>query len=122
MAQGFAKAKMAAASSGISAITGLQAALDAKSATGHAHVTADVTGLDSSLAAKQITSEKDAASGYAGLNASSRITKGVDSTDDLIVDSSSKGLILKDSSGHYWRLSLSVLGVLATTDLGTTKP
>jgi hypothetical protein len=72
----------------------------------------------------QKESEKDAASGYAGLNASSRTTKGVDTTDDVIIDLATKGLVLKDTQGtpHYWRLSVSVLGVLTTTDLGTVKP
>lgn len=72
----------------------------------------------------QKESEKDAASGYAGLNASSRTTKGVDTTDDLIVDLAAKGLVLKDTQGtpHYWRVSITTLGVLTTTDLGTTKP
>ena len=72
----------------------------------------------------QATSQKDAASGYAGLNASSRTTKGVDTTDDIIVDLATKGLVLKDTQGtpHYWRVTVSVLGVLTTTDLGTTKP
>lgn len=72
----------------------------------------------------QKESEKDAASGYAGLNASSRTTKGVDTTDDLIVDLATKGLVLKDTQGspHYWRVTISTLGVLVTTDLGTSKP
>lgn len=72
----------------------------------------------------QKESEKDAASGYAGLNASSRTTKGVDTTDDVIIDLATKGLVLKDTQGtpHYWRLSVSNLGVLTTTDLGTSKP
>lgn len=53
-----------------------------------------------------------------------RVTKGTDTTDDLIVDTNSKGLVLKDNAGtpHYWRVSVSTLGVLTTTDLGTTKP
>lgn len=53
-----------------------------------------------------------------------RITKGVDTTDDLIVDSSAKGLVIKDAAGtpHYWRLSVTTAGALVTTDLGTTKP
>lgn len=72
----------------------------------------------------QKESEKDSASGYAGLDASSRTTKGVDTTDDLIVDLATKGLVLKDTQGtpHYWRVTISILGVLTTTDLGTTKP
>lgn len=72
----------------------------------------------------QKESEKNASSGYAGLNSSSRTTKGVDTTDDLIIDLATKGLVLKDtaSPAHYWRISVSTLGVLTTTDLGTTKP
>jgi hypothetical protein len=72
----------------------------------------------------QPIAQKDAASGYAGLNASSRITKGVDSTDDLIVDNSAEGLVLKDTQGtpHYWRIRISNVGALIITDLGTTKP
>jgi hypothetical protein len=50
--------------------------------------------------------------------------KGADTTDDLIVDLATKGLIIKDAAAppHYWRLGISVLGVLITTDLGTVKP
>lgn len=72
----------------------------------------------------QLTAEKDAALGYAGLNAESRVTKGVLTTDDLIVDLATKGLVLKDTQGtpHYWRLTVTTLGVLVTTDLGTTAP
>lgn len=72
----------------------------------------------------QKESEKDAASGYAGLNSVSRTTKGVDTTDDLIVDAAAKGLVLRDSAApaHYWRITVSTLGVLSVTDLGTTKP
>lgn len=70
----------------------------------------------------QIVTEKNAANGYAGLNAVSRTTKGVDTTDDLIVDTTSKGLVLKSPNGHYWRASISNAGVVTWTDLGTTKP
>lgn len=72
----------------------------------------------------QLSSAKDQASGYAGLNASSRVTKGADTADDLIVDLATKGLVLKDTQGtpHYWRVTVSTLGLLVVTDLGTTKP
>jgi len=72
----------------------------------------------------QKESEKDAASGYAGLSAASRTTKGVDTTDDVIIDLATKGLVLRDVADppHYWRVSVNVLGVLATADLGHTKP
>ena len=84
----------------------------------HAHTSATLP------ATIQYTGEKDAASGYAGLNSSSRTTKGVDTTDDLIVDLASKGLVLKDTQGtpHYWRVTITTLGALTTADLGTTKP
>jgi len=53
-----------------------------------------------------------------------RSSRGVATTDDLIVDLATKGLVLKDTQGtpHYWRVTISTLGVLTTTDLGTTKP
>jgi len=72
----------------------------------------------------QASTQKNAANGYAGLNASSRVTKGVDTTDDLIVDSATKGLVLKDTQAtpHYWRITVNNVGVLVITDLGTTKP
>lgn len=72
----------------------------------------------------QEVSEKNAANGYAGLNAASRTTKGVDTTDDVVIDLATKGLVLKDTQAtpHYWRVTISTLGVLTTTDLGTTKP
>jgi hypothetical protein len=72
----------------------------------------------------QKESEKNAASGYAGLNSVSRTTKGVDTTDDIIVDLATKGLVLKDTQGtpHYWRLTVSNVGALVITDVGTTKP
>lgn len=70
----------------------------------------------------QNTSQKNTANGYAGLNAVSRITKGVDTTDDVIVDDTAKGLVLKSPNGHYWRGTISNAGVVTWTDLGTTKP
>lgn len=72
----------------------------------------------------ELTSAKDSASGYAGLNAASRTTKGADTTDDIIVDLATKGLVLKDTQGtpHYWRVTVSTLGALVVSDLGTSKP
>jgi hypothetical protein len=48
----------------------------------------------------------------------------VDTTDDIIIDSSSTGLVLKDAAGtpHYWRVTVDTSGNLQTADLGTTKP
>lgn len=82
------------------------------------------TEVDALLTAKEAIANKNANSGYAGLNASGRVTKGTDTTDDVIVDLATKGLVLKDTAGtpHYWRVTISTTGVLTTTDLGTTKP
>lgn len=56
--------------------------------------------------------------------AGARTLKGVLATDDVIIDLAAKGLVLKDTQAtpHYWRVSVSVLGVLTTTDLGTALP
>ncbi|NCW13083.1 MAG: hypothetical protein EBV82_07980 [Chitinophagia bacterium] len=67
------------------------------------------------------TTAKNAANGYAGLNNVSRTTKGVDTTDDIIVDNASKGLVLKNGSTYY-RVTVNGSGVLVVTNLGTTKP
>jgi hypothetical protein len=79
---------------------------------------ADKTKLDGA----EIQSNKDAVSGYAGLNAVSRTTKGVDTVDDIVVDSITKGLVLKSPNGNYWRATISNLGVVTWTNLGATKP
>jgi len=70
----------------------------------------------------ELTTHKNAVSGYAGLNGVSRTIKGVDTTDDVITDSTTKGPVLKSPNGHYWRGTISNLGVVTWTDLGTTKP
>lgn len=70
----------------------------------------------------QVDTEKDAANGYAGLNSDSRTRKGVDTDDDLIVDLTTKGLVLKSPNDHYWRMTIDDLGVVTFDDLGTTKP
>lgn len=51
-----------------------------------------------------------------------RMAKGVDAKDDLIVDDDTLGAVLKSSDGHYWRITVNTAGALTTTDLGTTKP
>lgn len=86
-----------------------------------------ITGTPTTLAGYgitdgQSTSQKDSPSGYAGLNSVSRTTKGVDTTDDVITDSTTKGIVMKSANGHYWRSSISNVGVVTWTDLGTTKP
>lgn len=94
----------------------------------HAQIDTAVTASTNHIAAAsphsghEVTTAKDAASGYAGLNAASRTTKGVITTDDLIVDLATKGPVIKDSAGHYWRLGITTLGVPTWTDLGTSAP
>ena len=51
-----------------------------------------------------------------------RITNGIDTTDEIIVDSTTAGLVLKSPNLHYWRATISNAGVVTWTDLGTTKP
>jgi hypothetical protein len=43
---------------------------------------------------------------------------------ELIVNTSLKGLILKDNQAtpHYWRVTISNVGVLLTADIGTAPP
>lgn len=43
---------------------------------------------------------------------------------DITITNSAKGLVLKDTAGtpHYWRLSVSTLGVITATDIGTSPP
>jgi hypothetical protein len=48
-----------------------------------------------------------------------RMTKGVDSIDDLI---STKGIVLQSPNLHYWRATISNTGTVTWTDLGLTKP
>ena len=47
---------------------------------------------------------------------------GVDTTDDVIIDNASAGLVLKDTDGVYWRFQVNTSGALVTTNLGSTKP
>ena len=87
-----------------------------------------ITGTPTSIAGYgitdpvELTTNKNNASGYAGLNSVSRTTKGVDTTDDVITDSTTKGPVMKSPNGHYWRAAISNAGVVTWTDLGTTKP
>lgn len=74
-----------------------------------------ITGTPTTLAGYGIT---DAAQ----LNGVGRITVGVDTTDDIITDSTTTGPVMKSPNGHYWRAAISNLGIVTWTDLGTTKP
>jgi hypothetical protein len=86
-----------------------------------------ITGKPTTLAGygitdAQSTSQKDVANGYAGLNATSRIVKGVKTTDYVVIDSTTAGLTLKSPNGHYWVSSISNVGAITWTDVGTTSP
>lgn len=81
-----------------------------------------VNNIISDIANVENTANKDQANGYAGLNAASRITKGVDTTDYVIVDSSTNGFTAKSPNGHYWVMTISNAGAVTWTDVGTTKP
>lgn len=48
-----------------------------------------------------------------------RSSRGVDSTDYLITTS---GLVLQSPNAHYWVATISNLGIVTWTDVGTTKP
>jgi len=43
---------------------------------------------------------------------------------DIVFTDTTKGIILKDSQAtpHYWRVTISNVGAIVTTDLGTTYP
>jgi hypothetical protein len=81
-----------------------------------------VNDITTNLSGVELSANKDVAGGYAGLNGAGRTTKGVDTTDDLIVDDAAQGLVLKSPNGHYWRAAISNAGAVTWTDLGTTKP
>ena len=46
----------------------------------------------------------------------------IETTNHIVIDNSSSGVVLKDTAGHYWRLKVSTSGVVSTEDLGTNKP
>jgi hypothetical protein len=70
----------------------------------------------------ELTTRKDAANGYAGLSSVSRTTKGVSTTDYIVADSSTKGFTMKSPNGHYWVATISNVGAVTWTDVGTTSP
>lgn len=51
-----------------------------------------------------------------------RLALGIDTTDDLIVTVTTKGLVLRSPNGKYWRATISDAGVVTWADLGLTKP
>lgn len=48
----------------------------------------------------------------------------IEADNDIVMTSTSKGLVLKDNAGtpHYWRVTINSAGTLVTTDLGTSPP
>jgi len=48
--------------------------------------------------------------------------KNIETEGDVMVDNSARGIVLKDTAGHYWRIKISPAGVISGMDLGTTKP
>jgi len=65
---------------------------------------------------------------YSGIDAGgnggngNRWGSGIDTTDDVIIDDSDSGLVLKSPDGHYWRVQVTNAGALTITDVGTSKP
>lgn len=51
-----------------------------------------------------------------------RITNGIDTTDEIIVDSTTAGIVLKSPDLNYWRATISNAGVVTWTNIGATKP
>ena len=51
-----------------------------------------------------------------------RSSRGVSTTDYIITDSTTAGPVMKSPNGHYWVATISNLGVVTWTDVGTTKP
>jgi hypothetical protein len=72
--------------------------------------------------ATSVNSLIDAFNGVDSTGGGNRWRGGIDTTDDIIIDDSDSGLVLKDTDGVYWRVQISTAGALTTTSLGTTKP
>lgn len=75
--------------------------------------------------AMRITSQGKAGIGTTSPSEKLTVAGRIRSTNsDIAIESSSRGLILKDTQAtpHYWRITISNAGVLTTTDVGTTLP
>lgn len=70
----------------------------------------------------ELTTHKDTTNGYAGLNAQTRVDKGLTTTDYIIAASSTKGFTMQSPNGHYWVATISNIGTVTWTDVGTTSP
>lgn len=89
----------------------------------------DFINTATSVAWSNVTGTPTTVSGYgitdaATLGAGSRVEQGTDTTDDIIIDDYTKGIVLKDNNGppHYWRITVNNSGTLIVADIGTTKP
>ena len=70
--------------------------------------------------ATNVNATQDLIAGNGGTG--NRFHGGVDTTDDIIIDDSDSGLVLKSPDGTYWRIQVTDLGALTITNLGATKP
>ena len=84
----------------------------------------EIADLTAALANVVIPIQEDRIQILEVVNALARATKGIDTTDDLIVDLATKGLVLKDTQAtpHYWRVTVDNAGALVISDVGTAKP
>lgn len=46
----------------------------------------------------------------------------IDTDNDIIVENTLKGIVLRSPNLHYWRATISNAGVVTWTDLGLTRP
>jgi hypothetical protein len=64
---------------------------------------------------------KDAALTRLHTEAAQLVNGILDGGNDAVYESG-VGPILKDTAGHYWRLSVTTAGAVITTDLGIDRP
>lgn len=60
--------------------------------------------------------------GITNPNAKLEVSGVIVASSDLVSDNSANGLVLKSPNDHYWRLTISNIGVITWTDIGTTRP
>lgn len=46
----------------------------------------------------------------------------IETEQNIVIDNSASGLVLKSPNGHYWQVKINNSGVLTQTDLGINKP